>query len=281
MLLGVRASLLVAAACWATACGQEGYLVTGSATGATTEGTTTGQGGAGADGGSGAAGAVGNAGGVGPGGAGAGGSGQGGTPGVEDCANGVDDDGDGDVDCADSDCASTPVCSGLVLNEVDYDQVGADNAEFVEVYNPGAAPVVLDGLSLTLINGTNGMSYDSTALTGTLPAGGYLVVADAGTVVDPGAIVIFENNWSIQQGPDAVVLYDNGANAVIDALSYGGDIGMVMLGGQMVSLVDGTPTSATDPGVGALARSPNGSDTKDDAKDWVLVPVTTPGAANP
>lgn len=281
MLLDVRASLLVAAACLATACGQEGYLVTGSATGATTEGTTTGQGGAGADGGTGAAGAFGNAGGVGPGGAGGGGSGQGGTPGGEDCGNGVDDDGDLDVDCADSDCASAPACSGLLLNEIDYDQVGADDLEFVEIYNPGAAPVVLDGLSLILVNGTNGMSYDSTALTGTLPAGGYLVVADTGTLVDPGAIAIFENGWSLQQGPDAVVLFDNGAGAVIDALSYGGDIGMVMLGGQMVSLVDGTATTATDPGAGSLARIPNGSDTQNDAADWVLAPVTTPGAANP
>jgi len=31
---------------------------------------------------------------------------------VEDCSNGVDDDGDFDVDCDDSDCASDPACSG-------------------------------------------------------------------------------------------------------------------------------------------------------------------------
>ena len=30
----------------------------------------------------------------------------------EDCSNGTDDDGDGQVDCADTDCASSPNCAG-------------------------------------------------------------------------------------------------------------------------------------------------------------------------
>jgi len=29
---------------------------------------------------------------------------------AEQCANGADDDGDGKIDCADSDCASFPSC---------------------------------------------------------------------------------------------------------------------------------------------------------------------------
>lgn len=29
---------------------------------------------------------------------------------AEDCINGVDDDGDGDVDCADADCIADPLC---------------------------------------------------------------------------------------------------------------------------------------------------------------------------
>ena len=29
----------------------------------------------------------------------------------EDCANGTDDDGDGKVDCADTDCANDPACT--------------------------------------------------------------------------------------------------------------------------------------------------------------------------
>jgi Cys-rich repeat protein len=33
------------------------------------------------------------------------------TPPVEDCTNTTDDDGDGDIDCADSDCAGDPACA--------------------------------------------------------------------------------------------------------------------------------------------------------------------------
>lgn len=55
--------------------------------------------------GSGGSGASGGAGGTG----GAGGSG-GGQTGTEDCTNGIDDDGDGDADCADSDCNAGYVC---------------------------------------------------------------------------------------------------------------------------------------------------------------------------
>ena len=39
-----------------------------------------------------------------------------GTP-VEDCTNGVDDDGDGAVDCLDSDCVGAPGCSGIAGDE--------------------------------------------------------------------------------------------------------------------------------------------------------------------
>jgi hypothetical protein len=44
------------------------------------------------------------------GGGGTGGGGTGGTPGVEDCLNGLDDDGDGKIDCEDPDCQPTHTC---------------------------------------------------------------------------------------------------------------------------------------------------------------------------
>ncbi len=45
--------------------------------------------------------------------------------------------------------------TGLVINEVDYDQPGADLAEFVEIYNSGASPVSLQDISLVLPNGAD------------------------------------------------------------------------------------------------------------------------------
>ena len=61
--------------------------------------------------------------------------------------------------------------SHLVINEVDYDQVGADTGGFVEIANTGTAAATLDGIALVLVNGGDGTEYDRKAITGTLAAG--------------------------------------------------------------------------------------------------------------
>lgn len=284
--LGALTSLL--------ACGQEGERVGtggpgpgGSGTGASGTGAA-GTGGVG-DGGEGTGGngtgtgtATGTGTGTGTGTSTSTGTGTGTGSGGEDCANNMDDDGDMDVDCADSDCAMAPVCGDLLLNEVDYDTVGTDDAEFVEVYNAGAGPVDLTNVSVELVNGNGNTVYDSVALSGTLQAGGYLVVADSGVVVAGGAIKIDRGSFSIQQGPDAVALYDSATATVLDGLSYEGDLGMVDIDGNQFSLVDGTPTAAEDSNTveRSIARIPNAQDTGNDAADWAEVATPTPGAAN-
>ena len=47
----------------------------------------------------------------------------------------------------------TPRAHNIVINEIDYDQVGTDNAEFVELINVSAGPVNLDNYTLELVNG--------------------------------------------------------------------------------------------------------------------------------
>ena len=63
-----------------------------------------------------------------------------------------------------------------MLNEVDYDQVGADTTGFVEIANTGAATAALDGIALVLVNGGDGAEYGRKALSGTLAAGARLLV---------------------------------------------------------------------------------------------------------
>ena len=58
-----------------------------------------------------------------------------------------------------------------MINEVDYDQVGADTGGFVEIANTGTAAATLDGIALVLVNGGDGTEYGRVALTGTLAAG--------------------------------------------------------------------------------------------------------------
>lgn len=177
--------------------------------------------------------------------------------------------------------------TGLVINEVDYDNVGHDTNEFVEIRNDGGAAASLDGLALVLVNGRDDTEYRRVGLTGTLPAGGYLVVADATVDVAPGAMVVRfgSSHDNVQNGaPDGVALVDTDTHKIIDALSYEGGITQAHLVGfpSPVSLVEGTATGVADSNTnpGSVARIPNGSDTDDAHKDWRAVANPTPGSAN-
>lgn len=177
--------------------------------------------------------------------------------------------------------------SALVINEVDYDQPGADAAEFIEIFNGTPAPVPLAGLQLVLVNGSNGTPYLTVDLAdagAALPAGGYLVVAAPGLAVAPGALRVdfprAENN--VQNGdPDGIALFDAATGQLVDALSYEGEM-RVTLGGVEHELVEGRPTEVADRGdaPASLCRLPNGADTDDAAADWRLCAEPTPGAAN-
>lgn len=160
-----------------------------------------------------------------------------------------------------------PTAARLVVNEVDYDQVGADTGGFVEIYNAGGSSADLTGVALVLVDGGTAAEYQRRALSGTLAPGAYLVVA-----VDP------------QNGaPDGIALL--GADGtLLDALSYEGSIEQATIGGRFYDLVEGTalPTATADSNTvaGSLSRLPNGSDTDDAATDWAFTTTTTEGAAN-
>lgn len=186
--------------------------------------------------------------------------------------------------------APAPNLPRLVLNEVDYDNVGADSAEFVEIYNAGSTPASLANIELRFVNGANSAQYASHALAaaGTLAPGQYLVVRSPNVTVAPGALVLtpFVAD-AIQNGaPDGIALVDASSQIVIDALSYEGAMTAATLTGwpTPISLVEGTvlPTAVADGNVvqQSLARLPNGADSNNAAADWAITPSVTPGAAN-
>ena len=172
--------------------------------------------------------------------------------------------------CSTSAPPPPPAEKTVVINEIDYDAVGADGGGFVELRNNGAAEVDLTGLALVLVNGGDGAEYDRSALTGVLAPGGHHVVE------------IEAQNGS----PDGVALVDTGTGALLDALSYEGAITAAVIDGVTgsVSLVEGTalPETVADSNtvVASLIRSPDGRDTNDAATDWEFTTTPTPGAAN-
>jgi large repetitive protein len=154
----------------------------------------------------------------------------------------------------------------LVINEVDYDQVGTDANGFVELKNAGGAAADLANVDLVAVNGGDSTEYDRVALTGTLAPGAHLDVA-----------------IELQNGaPDGLALLDGAT--LLDALSYEGGITAATIGGQTYNLVEGTvlPTAVEDSNTvaGSLIRNPDGKDTNDAAADWAFTTTITRGAAN-
>jgi hypothetical protein len=154
----------------------------------------------------------------------------------------------------------------LVLNEVDYDQVGTDANGFVEIKNVGEADADLSNVDLVAVNGGDHAEYDRVALTGTLAAGAHLDVA-----------------IELQNGaPDGLALLEG--TTLLDALSYEGAITAATIGGQTYDLVEGTvlPAAVEDSNAvaGSLIRNPDGKDTGDAAADWAFTTTVTRGAAN-
>jgi hypothetical protein len=174
----------------------------------------------------------------------------------------------------------------LVINEVDYDQPGADTAEFIEIYNAGNLAASLATIEVSFINGNGGTEYRREALSNAaamLPAGGYLILGNSAVVAGlPGgtpSIVLPDS--SVQNGPDGLALIDTSRSAVLDALSYEGSITAANIPGiGITNLVEGTPTPVVDTGGGSLARVPNGADTNDAATDWALAATPTPAGPN-
>ncbi len=165
--------------------------------------------------------------------------------------------------------------ANVVINEVDYDQPSTDTAEFIELMNEGVQEEDLDGMTVELINGSNGTVYRTLTLPAVvLGAGDYFVIC-----ANPATTPECDYDWSpdtnlIQNGaPDALVLRDP-FGIIMDALSYEGDAGAPYSEGGGFSGAD--PSSASHVG---LSRYPDGSDTDDNDADFALKCIT-PGHAN-
>jgi hypothetical protein len=157
-----------------------------------------------------------------------------------------------------------------LISEVLYDAAGSDNGlVFVELYgDPGSS---LNGLFLEGINGADGSAGPTIALSGVFPADGIFLIAD--DVGDgPSSVAGADQiaNFDFQNGPDSIVLRT--ATAILDALGYG-----VFSVGEIFA---GEGTAAVDvPAGSSLARRFANVDTNNNAADFIVLSVPTPGHA--
>ena len=188
----------------------------------------------------------------------------------------------------------------FVINEIDYDNVGTDTQEFIELYNGGSTAISLDEYTVFLINGQNNIGqniaqYATYQLSAnddgatSLAPGGYLLIGSASVTSVAAAnvvtLTVAGSQDIIQNGaPDGVILVNTTGPSIVDRLSYEGSITSASIPGFLdpIDLVEGASTTAADSGTTtmSLVRLPNGVNTNNASNDWTTTTVVTPGAAN-
>lgn len=163
----------------------------------------------------------------------------------------------------------------LVINEIDYDQPGADTAEFVELKNVGDAAADLSEYVLRFINGSGGgaIPYANYTLPSvSLALSDYFVIcSNSANVPNCDLVVSPAINFVQNGGPDAVALFKN--NVIVDAVSYAGDVIPPYIEGSGVGLIDINSV------IGSISRFPDGVDTDQNNIDFRFGPIT-PGSSN-
>jgi endonuclease/exonuclease/phosphatase family metal-dependent hydrolase len=175
------------------------------------------------------------------------------------------------------------VAGEVLVNEIDYDDPGADDESFIELLNVSGRTIVLSDIEvLATENGAIKRNYKLGY--GTLADGARWVL---GTGTD-SASVAGSVNETMVFGGEAIDFLENGANdgvalrlvaspsTLLDSVSYAG--AGAHPSGAPASGNAGTDDSATS-GM-SLSRWPDGVNTFDNAADFSWL-VATPGTANP
>ena len=160
----------------------------------------------------------------------------------------------------------------LVINEIDYDQASTDANEFIEIHNPGTDAVDLADYRIELVNGSDGVPYESYTATGELAGGGFYLIADQ-NVIDtvPGVTSQALKSSGLQNGPDAIRIVETSTGRVVDGVHYGGPVAGA---GEGATALKDPATAST-----SIGRCPNGFDSNDNGLDFIAMSAT-PGAAN-
>jgi hypothetical protein len=167
------------------------------------------------------------------------------------------------------------VSTTLVVNEVDYDQPGTDDAEFIEIKNVSSNSIDLDPFDVRLINGANGQDYSPSPInlpSFNLAAGDYYVLCGNSANVPNCDLVV--SGFTIQNGaPDAVGIAQGAT--IIDTVSYEGDTT-----GWTEGSGNGLIDDALNAGLG-ISRCADGNDTDMNNVDLISNIAISPGASNP
>ena len=164
-----------------------------------------------------------------------------------------------------------PTADHVVISEVMYDSLNEPGGEYVELFNPTASPVVLDGWTLRRQSTATG-TFTFPAAT-TIAPGAYLVVANnPGTFnEDYGETTPYDSSLTLANGGDWLILEDD-SPTLVDQVAW--ENPPALPPGWCVTI--GQPTAGNGQ---SISREPDGSD-GDNCNDWVSATLPTPNAPN-
>jgi len=171
-------------------------------------------------------------------------------------------------------CTFSTANATILINEIDYDQISTDTAEFIELFNTGTERVNLDNYRLDLFNGTSSsiQIYNSFDLTGySLAASSYFVICGSSSAVANCNFDTGKSSNMIQNGAsDGIALYHD--NTLIDGVTYEGVIS---------GITEGSAGALADQNsdIMSIGRLLNSQDTNSNAADFEHGCIT-PGATN-
>lgn len=167
----------------------------------------------------------------------------------------------------------------LVINEVDYDQISADTAEFIELKNVSSSVIDLATVQIYLYNGATSVVYDTIFLPSySLQPGAYYVICgNSGGVANCNHIEPTFSNMIENGSPDAIAIGSSLFPGLFaDAISYEGDCTAPWI--ETTGIITSNADNNDDIRIG-LSRYPDGTDTQNNSTDFSLRCIT-PGAAN-
>ena len=159
--------------------------------------------------------------------------------------------------------------AAVVLNEIYYDQPGADAGyEFIELWNPADTTVSLAGFRLQAGDGAGPARWRSLwqgTVADAIPPRARFVIGEAQVLPAPDRVTVL----GLENGPDAVRLV--APDASTQTVGYGAL--------TYTEYFEGAPAPDVDAGY-SLGRLPDGADTHDNAQDFAPLSPPTPGAPN-
>ena len=162
-------------------------------------------------------------------------------------------------------------CGEIFIHEIDYDQVGTDRHEFVELLGPPGTPV--EDYELHFINGLNGMVYQTQPLSGTVPADGFLVTGSS-QVINVDILLGSGGSNLIQNGsPDAIGIWDTTILAYCDFVNYEGIISCFESWPDIGSDSADTCSTGANTSLAHREAAPSGP-------EWIEGACATPGTSN-